>query len=427
MLADSPSYTAAHMAELSVRFADAPPATADLAVIGGGVIGCATAFFAARAGLRVVVLERRAALGTLTTPASTGAFRLQFDNREEIEMVREGIDLFDAFAERTGLAGWDLGLRHGGHLFCSLTDGTIERSRRLVERQRAWGLTDVELMDGDEARARWPWLSPDVRGARYRAADGWLDVKRLTAGYATAASHADRIPDADGGGSATFVTHAGVHAIHVRDGRVTGVDSSRGRVDTPAVIVAAGPFSAQVAALAGVHVELRPMRRQKLVIPDLPAVPPDAPMTIEEETAAHWRPAMRGCLALFTDAAMPPSEPHDPVPIDHDWAFGLLDPRSDHALARVAPFWRDAWAGGVPSVHWYLQAGQYEVTPDRRPYLGAVGPAGLFLNGGYSGHGIMAGAGGSRRAIDLLTGIDDGAENPFRPDRPFGDREHDIL
>jgi glycine/D-amino acid oxidase-like deaminating enzyme len=81
----------------AVNFADRPPATADLVVIGGGIIGCATAFFAARAGLDVVVLERRAALGTLTTPASTGAFRLQFDNPEEIALVREGVELFDAF------------------------------------------------------------------------------------------------------------------------------------------------------------------------------------------------------------------------------------------------------------------------------------------------------------------------------------------
>ncbi len=410
-----------------VRFADAPPGTADVVVIGGGIVGCATAFFAARAGLRVVVLERRAALGTLTTQASTGAFRLQFDNPEEIATVREGIELFDAFAERTGLEGWDLGLRRGGYLFCSLTDATLERSRRLVARQREWGLTDVELLSGDEARARWPWLSSDVRGARFRAADGWLDVKRLTAGYATAASHADRIPDGTAGGSATFVTRAGVGEIVVHGDRVTRVRTTRGDVAAAAVIVAAGPFTARVAAMAGVEVVLQPTRRQKLVIPDLPSVPPDAPMTIEEETAAHWRPAMRGCLALFTDPGTQPAEPHDPVPIDHDWAFGLLDPGSDHALARVAPFWRDAWLDGASTVHWFLQAGQYEMTPDRRPYLGQIGPQGLYLNGGYSGHGVMAGAGGSRLVIDLLTGPADAATNPFRPDRHFDNREHDIL
>ena len=415
------------MPEPTVHFADRPPTTADVVIIGGGIIGCATAFFAVRAGLRVVVLERRAALGTLTTPASTGAFRLQFDNREEIEVVREGIELFDAFADRTGLQGWDLGLRHGGYLFCSLTDATLDRSRRLVARQREWGLADVELLSGDEARARWPWLAAEVRGARYRAGDGWLDVKRLTAGYATAASNAAAIPGALPGGRATFVTHAHVTGIDHDEGRVRGVRSSRGGVAAHAIIVATGPFMARVASLAGVEVVMRPTRRQKLVIPELPSLPADAPMTIDEETAAHWRPSMRGCLALFTAPAEQPTQPHDPVPVDHDWAFGLLDPTSDHALARVAPFWRDAWAGGASRLHWFLQAGQYEYTPDRRPYLGPIGPDGLYLNGGYSGHGIMAGAGGSRLVVDLLTGRADRNANAFRPDRTFDDREHDIL
>ena len=411
----------------TVRFADVPPATADLAIIGGGVVGCATAFFAARAGLNVVVLERRAALATLTTPVSTGAFRLQFDNAEEIELVREGIELFESFAARTGLDGWDLALNHAGYVFCSLTDATVERSRRLLDRQREWGLTDVELLTGDEARSRWPWLSPDVRAARYRARDGWLDPKRLSVGYATAASNAAAIPDATPGGGATFVNHAGAHEIVVDGDRVRGVRTTRGEVAAGAVVIATGPFLSQTAGLAGIGVELRPTRRQKLVLPSVPQVPADAPMTIEEETAAHWRPVLDGAMALFTDPGTPPSEPHDPVPIEHDWAFGLLDPHSDHALARVAPFWRDVWADGAPSAQWFLQAGQYEMTPDRRPYLGPLGPDGLHLNGGYSGHGIMASAGGSRRVVDLITGAADPAENPFRPDRQIDVREHDIL
>ena len=275
-------------------------------------------------------------------------------------------------------------------------------------RQREWGLDDVELLTGDEARTRWPWLSPDVRGARFRAADGWLDVKRLTAGYATAASNAARIPGATPGGEASFVTGAEVTGVMVDAGRVRGVETSLGPTSAESVVVATGPFLARVAALAGVEVALAPTTRQKLVIPDLPAVPADAPMTIEEETAAHWRPAFRGCLALFTDASAAPTEPADPVPVRHDWAFGLLDPDSDHALARVAPFWLEAWADGAAPFHWFIQAGQYEYTPDRRPYLGPVGPEGLYLNGGYSGHGVMAGTGGSRLVIDLLTGAPNG-------------------
>jgi len=409
-----------------VRIATDLPRRADLVIVGGGIVGCATAFFAVRAGLDVVVLERRPALATLTTPASTGAFRLQFDNPEEIALVSEGVELFDDFAARSGLDGWELDLHHQGYLFCSLTDATLERSRRLVERQRDWGLTDVELLSGDEARRRWPFLSPDVLGARYRAADGWLDVKRLAIGYAAAASAA-RMPGAVGGGSALFCTATELTGFRLTDdgSRLTGVRTSRGELSTDAAVIAAGPFGGVVASLAGLEVAIAPTRRHKMVIPDLPLVPPDAPMTIEEETAAHWRPAMRGCLALWTEVGAPAAEPSDALPTDPGWAFGLLDPTSDHALARVSPFWNDVWRQG--RLHWFLQAGQYEYTPDRRPYLGPAGPAGLFMNGGYSGHGIMASAGGSRLVVDLLAGRPEIAANPFRVDRAMDHREHDIL
>src|SRR5215471_13153785 len=107
------------MAWPDLRLSANLPRTADVVIVGGGIVGAATAFFACRAGLRVVLLEKRQALCTLTTPASTGAFRLQFDNPEEIALVREGIELFEEFAERTELSGYDLDLRKQGYLFCA--------------------------------------------------------------------------------------------------------------------------------------------------------------------------------------------------------------------------------------------------------------------------------------------------------------------
>src|SRR3954470_12324352 len=93
-----------------LRVSAAPPATADLVIVGAGVVGCATAFRAARAGLRTVVLDARPRPATLTTAAATGAFRLQFDNAEEHALVREGVELFAGFADRAGLPGYDIGL-----------------------------------------------------------------------------------------------------------------------------------------------------------------------------------------------------------------------------------------------------------------------------------------------------------------------------
>ena len=395
-----------------LRLADAPPGSADLVVVGGGIVGAATAFFATRAGLRTVLLEKRPALSTLTTPVSTGAFRLQFDNPEEIALVREGIDLFERFADVADLPGYDIGLHHGGYLFCTTTEAGMRRQHEWVTAQHGWGLDDVEILSGDEVRYRFPHVGPNVLQARFRAGDGWLKPKKLALGYAIASG-------------ATTCVDAPAIGFERRGDRVVAVRTPRGTVACKDVVIATGPFAEAVAALAGHRMELRPTRRQKLVIPDLPEVPRDAPMTIHEETAAHWRPALQGAYALWTDPDAPPMEPLDDVTPDATFAFELLDPRSPRSLATISPFWSDIYRRGGPD--WVLQAGQYEYTPDHRPYLGPSAVPGLHLNCGYSGHGIMASAGGSRLVVDLLTGRQDPATNPFRPDRPLVPRRLDIL
>jgi sarcosine oxidase subunit beta len=189
-------------------------------------------------------------------------------------------------------------------------------------------------------------------------------------------------------------------------------------------VIAAGPLSGPVAKLAGLDLPLATVRRHKLIIPDLSPVPPDAPMTIEFETGAHWRPAGGGVHALWT-APAPAEPPLEDVPTSAAFAFGLLDPASDHALARIVPFWKEVWES--PRLQWWLQAGQYTYTPDRRPLLGPTPIPGLAVNTGYSGHGIMGSIGGSRRAVDAITGTLRAEENPFRPDRAMERRTFDIL
>ena len=103
------------------------------------------------------------------------------------------------------------------------------------------------------------------------------------------------------------------------------------------------------------------------------------------------------------------------VPTDHRFAFGLLDPVSASSVARIVPFWREVWDRG--SDHWLLQAGQYTITPDYRPLIGPTHVRGLFVNTGYSGHGIMLGPAGGRICADALTGALTTDANPFLPDR----------
>ena len=222
-------------------------------VIGGGIVGAATAFFARRAGLDVVLLEKRAALCTLTTPVSTGAFRLQFDNPEEINLVRESIALFDAFAEVAELPGVRP-RRFASRATCSAPPARPARSTSATSSTRctvgAWTTSSCSAVTrrGTDFRIS----VPDIIQARFRAADGWLDPKALTFGYARASG-------------ATICLETPAIGFTLRGDRVVGVHTPRGTIDCAHVVIATGPFAAPVAALAGLRLDLRPTIRHKLV------------------------------------------------------------------------------------------------------------------------------------------------------------------
>jgi sarcosine oxidase, subunit beta len=324
-----------------------------------------------------------------------------------VALVRESIDFFDDLQRRV-----DIGLRHQGYLFAACTEEGARAQLSLVKAQQRWGLTDVEVLDGSEARARFPYLSANVVNARYRQGDGWLEPRRLALELARSSGARFRLGETVTG----FERHAGEWVV--------GVTTDQGKIRADMVVIAAGPLSGPLAKLAGLDLPLTTVRRQKLILPDVPQVPPDAPMTIEFETGAHWRPAGNGAHALWT-APAPGEPPTEDVPTSAEFAFGLLDPTSDHALARVAPFWRDVWSSS--HLQWWLQAGQYTYTPDRRPLLGPTTVPGLSVNTGYSGHGIMGSIGGSRRTVDAITGRLKLKDNPFRPHRQMRERSFDVL
>jgi sarcosine oxidase, subunit beta len=389
-----------------------PPRTAELVVIGGGIVGAATAFYAARAGIRPVLIEARPALCTLTTPVSTGAYRLQFATEEELRLVEESVALFQNFTEVTAQSRYDAGIRAQGYLWLTTSGARAVAQRELVQRQHGWGVTDIELLSGDEARRRFPYVAPEVVQARYRAGDGFIDTRAVTMGLAAASG-------------ATIVTDCRAEGFELSGGRVRGVRTSLGPISAERVVIACGPLSGGIAEGGGVHLPIETLRRHKLVMPDVPQVPSGAPMTIDEDTGAHWRPALRGAWLLFTDPATRPSDPTDAVPADPGFAFELLDPASPTAVARTAPFWREVWEQNA--AHWIVQAGQYTMTPDHWPLIGETAVPGLFVNTGYSGHGIMLSPAGSRRLADLLSGRLPPADNIFRPDRKPRPRPPETL
>lgn len=376
------------------------PGVADLVVIGGGIVGAATAFFASRAGLRTVLVERRAALATLTTPRSLEAFRAQFEDPEDVEMMRESISFYENFAEAIGIPGYEISLRQRGYLFVTREADGLARVKARVAAQHAMGLADVECLDGDEARRRFRYLSPDVTAAAFRARDGWLASHEVTYGFARASS-------------ARFFVETAATGFRIASGRLVGLETSRGRIDTPRAVIAAGPYSGKVSALAGIAIPLNPIRRHRAGIRSHPLIPRDAPMTVEIETGAHWRPEGPGAYLGWSNALdEKPREPTDELRAD--WRFPAL---ALDAVSRFSPFWAEV-VRGLSSSNVTVEAGLYELTPDAKPLIGASGPVeGLYFNTGYSGHGVMGSPAGGRLVVDLILGRRNERDNPFRPGR----------
>jgi sarcosine oxidase subunit beta len=378
------------------------PARAELVVIGSGIVGAATAFFASRAGMSVLLVERRPALCSLTTAVAAGGYRLQLEHREELELVGRTVQLIERFAEETGQTLHDPGMRRQGYLWLARTPEIAERQRELVERQRAWGVDGVELLSGDQTRERFPWVPPDVLQARFRQDDGLIEPKRIAMGLLE-------------GSGAEVVTGVGVTGFQVSTGRLAAVETDHGRIGCDTCVIAGGPLSELLTRAAGIDLPVSAVRRQRVLLWDVPEVPRDAPMTIDELTTTHWRPVASGAYVLYPDASEPGTDPVEQVPADPDFALRLLDPDSEIAVAHTAGFWRQVWerAGSA----WVVQAGQYTMTPDQRPLIGATGVEGVYVNTGYSGHGVMAGPAGGEILAQLLSGAR--SDNPFRLDREF--------
>ena len=376
--------------------ARALPPRAELVVIGGGVVGAASAFYCARAGLDVLLVERLPALARLTTPRSLEAFRAQFEDADDIRMMKESISVFERFAEVVDLPGWDISLHQQGYLFASRDEEGPLRVETRVAAQRRAGLDDVECLNGAEARRRFPYLAEDVTAAAFRARDGWLASHELTYGLARA-SHA------------RIALEVEVTGFEVSAGRLAAVVTSAGRVAATRAVIAAGPYSGRLAARAGLALPITPERRQRAGVRAHPLIPRGAPMTVSLDDGAHWRPEGPGAYLAWS-GALPegPREPSDEVPVDHDYPAIVID-----AVAALSPFWSEV-AAHLTRANVTLEAGLYDLTPDARPIIGPSGVEGLFLNCGYSGHGVMGSVAGARLLADLVVGRERSQTNPYR-------------
>ncbi len=376
------------------------PRSADVVVIGGGIVGTATAFALARAGRRPVIIELGDSLANLTTANASANVRAEYASRAEVALINDSLDFYDDFVGRTGLPHDEADIdfdRHGGLFATTVPDG-FQRLADLVERQRDLGVVDAFVLSGDDARRDHHWLSPAVTAAMVRPRDGWPSAVLATALMARASK-------------ATICLDTSVDDFIVQDGRLTGVQTSRGTISTEQAVVAIGPF---VTTLIRTPLPIRLVRRHRLTVGGHPAIPRGAPLTVDLDCGAYWRPRHDGAiLAWPRDLSNGP--PLSPVPIDPSFPDSIL--RDPNGVERISPFWRTV-AADMTRGDWELVAGQFDITPDNGPLIDELADRrGIWINAGYSGQGITASPAGSQLLADLMTGRRRQEDNPFRLSR----------
>lgn len=373
--------------------------TADAVVIGGGIIGVATAFWLSRAGLSVVVVEMRDGLSTLTTTASIESFRAQFTEPAMAALARESIAVWENFAEVTGLEGYAIDLHHGGYLFLTSEEGKVAAVRQAVAGYHAVGVTDSEFWTGEDVLKHYPWISPAVKAGAFRARDGWFSAHEVTQGFARAAENA------------RFYLRTRAMGIEREAGRVAAVVTDRGRIATRVVVNAAGPFAIEIGRMVGLELPIYQMRRQRVFVAPHPKIPQNAPLTIDIDNESYWRPETGGALLGWHDPNEPRSEPMEEP--SGDWDFPAMNLEM---VARLSPFWNEVMED-LTKEDLSVYAGQYVHAPDDQPIIGpADAVPGFFLNCAYW-PGVMLSAAAGRWTSDLITGKMRPADNPLRLSR----------
>lgn len=342
--------------------------TADVVVIGAGVMGASVAWHLGRLGVRsVLLLEREAAAGRGSTGRATGGFRAQFASTINVRLSLLSRRLLLRFNEDTG---GDSGYQPVGYLFLASSEGEMAVLRDAARVQQQAGLSGTRVLSSREALALAPAVAPEgIVGGTFGPHDGYVRPLGIMQGYLDGALRA----------GATLQTSAEPVALESRGNRVLAVRLANGeRIEAAHVVNAAGPWAALVAALAGVPLPVAPLRRQVAATVLTDALPATTPMTIFTADGFHFR-VRDGRVLLLWPTDTRGSSSHDTT-FDASWLDGVVS----RAHARV-PALRTV--GIEPEMAW---CGLYEMSPDHHVLLGrAPGFENFWCINGSSGHGVM--------------------------------------
>lgn len=358
--------------------------TPDLLVIGAGVIGSSIAYHAARAGLSVVVLDRRSpAAPNSASWASAGGVRRQGRHPAEVPLA---IAAIDRWPDLTAELDADLAYQQAGNLKVAENDEQAVEIKAFAEQQQARGLADVTLLTPQEISDLVPDIAPTVIVGSYAPRDGQADPVRTTAAFAAAAQRH----------GAQFRSNTTVHQLTTSGGKVTGASTDTETLAAGTTVLAAAANAAPLAATVGLRVPVRPMALQMVRTSPAPA--------------ATLRPVLGGAHRVLSLKQLPDGAflIGGGWPADLDTTTGEAHLRPDHITAnrREASALLPLVADHPTEATWY---GLESESIDGVPFLGDhPGWPGLLLATGFSGHGFAL----APTVGDLITATITGAAPP---------------
>jgi sarcosine oxidase subunit beta len=340
------------------------PSSAEVIIIGGGVMGASTAYHLALAGVKdILLLERETFFGQGATGRCAGGVRYQFSTEVNIRLSLASLPMLERFREETGQ---DCGYRKCGYLFVLTRSEEVQVFKENVALQRSLGVQTMWL-SGEEVCKVIPMMRfEDALAGTIHMDEGLADPNSVVMGYINLARQL----------GAQTRTEVEVTGIDVSGGRVNQVHTTSGSINCSAVVNAAGPWAGLIGEMVRIEIPINPIRRQMVTTSPIPDLPQDFPFVIDFAQSLYFHREGEGVLTGM-------SNPYEKLGFDQsiDPAWELI--AIEAAIERMPMLENAGRLSG-----W---AGLYEVTPDAHPILGPTPVEGFWIVGGFSGHGFMHG------------------------------------
>ena len=353
------------------------PSHAQFVVIGGGIIGCSTAYHLAKDHKADVVLIEQGKLTSGSTWHAAGLVGQLRSSASITRVLKYSVDLYKGLEAETGLAtGWKM----TGCLRLATNQDRWTEFRRLATTAKSFDM-EMHLVSPDEVKRMWPLMDvTDLVGASWLPSDGQASPSDITQSLAKGARmHGAKI-----------VEDVRVTGFEMDGRRIVKVRTTQGDIACDTVVNCAGQWARQVGALAGITVPLQPVKHQYIITEKIDGLAADAPTIRDPDRRTYFKEEVGG---LVMGGYEPDPQPWTTGDVPNDWEFRLFDDDFDHfeqhmvqAIARVPAL---ETAGVKQMIN-----GPESFTPDGNFILGAAPEcANMFVGAGFNAFGIASGGG----------------------------------